>query len=401
MLDNRKITAGSHQNTSVLAFRFRLSACLCVFICLVSAVTTFAQSASEPESLPFVPINYTSSAITSDETARCLNCHASRQIKLVEQWEQSTHAKEGVGCYECHKAKSADPAAKNGHFSFSVQLPVSPLTCSECHPEQYASFASSSHAMAFETIKDLPLRTESPILFETSCAICHGNELQMKRGRMLNNTWPNHGIGRVNTDGSRGNCAACHGHHDDSLQRARSPETCGKCHHGQGGPAYESWKASRHGNDWLMTAASADLNKNAFKPVNEPLMRPDCFVCHLAPAVETATATHNPGERLSWNLAAMQSRHSEDWGTKRMQMQAVCRNCHASTQIDQYYRRFDAAVLEFNRFAEIARQNASASAALPKSFDKIKAAAIGGRVGAAMLSPLHTREALEKLTSDH
>lgn len=57
--------------------------------------------------------------------------------------------------------------------------------------------------MAFDTIKDLPIRTESPILFETTCAVCHGNQLQMKRGRVLNNTWPNHGIGRVNTDGSR------------------------------------------------------------------------------------------------------------------------------------------------------------------------------------------------------
>lgn len=382
---------------------FRSALLLLTFWCLCSSPDLFAQAASESETLTANPISYTSSVVTSDETARCLNCHASRQIKLVETWEKSSHAKNGVGCYECHKANPADPAAKNGHFSFSVQLSVSPLTCASCHPEQYASFASSSHAMAFATIKDLPLATESPIFFETSCAACHGNELQMKRGRILNNTWPNNGIGRVNTDGSRGNCAACHGHHDDSLERVRSPETCGRCHFGNTGPAYESWKASSHGNDWLMTASKVDLNKKALKPVNETLMRPDCFTCHLAPGSENATATHNPSERLSWKLAAMQGTHTENWGQKRMQMQASCRNCHASTQVDQYYRRLDASVLEFNRLAEAAVSSFASNTASfsiasnSRMLDKIKRAAMKGRIGEAMLSPLHTREAVEEL----
>lgn len=77
-----------------------------------------------------------------------------------------------------------------------------------------------------------------------------------------------------------------------------------------------------------------------------------------------------------------------------MQMQASCRNCHASTQVDMYYRRLDASVLEFNNFA------ASAAALIgsdSKALDKVKGAAIKGRIGAAMLSPLHTREALEQL----
>ncbi|MBU1105112.1 MAG: hypothetical protein KKB51_00490 [Candidatus Riflebacteria bacterium] len=344
-------------------------------------------------------VKMTTTAQTSDETARCLACHGPRQIKLVEVWENSTHAKHGVGCYECHKADPADPSAKNGHFSFSVHLPVSPRTCAECHPAQYESFASSKHAMAFDTISEVPLRTQSPALFEQSCAICHGNDLRMQRGRPLDNTWPNHGIGRVNTDGSRGNCAACHSHHDDSMARARSPETCGKCHRGDTGPAYESWKASRHGNDWSMTAADVDLNKTGFKPINEPLKRPDCFVCHLAPANETASATHNPGERLSWYLAVKRSEHREEWGEKRLTMQESCRNCHASTQIDMYYRRFDASVLEFNRLTDeaIARLTASDS----QNLDRIKGNTMKGKIGAAMLSPLHVRDAATSLLEHH
>lgn len=366
---------------------------------LVMAV--FISASSLGAELATGPLNFTaqekyiSSVVTTDQTARCLNCHASRQIRLVETWEKSSHAKNGVGCYECHKANPQDPAAKNGHFSFSVQLPVSPLTCAECHPAQYASFASSSHAMAYETIRNVPLKKESPLLFEQSCAVCHGNELKMLKGRPVGNTWPNHGIGRVNTDGSRGSCAACHGHHDDSLARARSPETCGKCHHGDTGPAYESWQASRHGNNWHMTENRVDMNKKAFNPVNEKdLSHPDCFTCHLAPNAETATSTHNPGERLSWRLAALKSNHTAEWGQKRLAMQASCMKCHASSQVDNYYRRLDASVLEFNRLAEAA---AAGNATDSKEFGKVKGLAIKGRIGAAMLSPLHTREAASSL----
>lgn len=369
-----------------------------IILMLIAVLITSSASGKEPATgtLNFTAQEkYVSSVVTTDQTSRCLNCHASRQIRLVETWEKSSHARNGVGCYECHKADPQDPAAKNGHFSFSVQLPVSPLTCAGCHPAQYASFASSSHAMAYETIRDVPLKKESPLLFEQSCAVCHGNELKMLKGRPVGNTWPNHGIGRVNTDGSRGSCAACHGHHDDSLSRARSPETCGKCHRGDTGPAYESWKASRHGNNWHMTESRVDMNKKAFNPVSEKdLSHPDCFTCHLAPNSETAISTHNPGERLSWRLAALKSNHTAEWGQKRLAMQASCMKCHASSQVDNYYRRLDASVLEFNRLAESAAVgNASDSPAI----GKIKGLAIKGRIGAAMLSPLHTREAASSL----
>jgi len=54
-------------------------------------------------------------------------------------------------------------------------------------------------------------------------------------------------------------------------------------------------------------------------------------------------------------------------------------------------------VLEFNRLASEAAILAGSDR---KVLDRIKGAAIKGRVGAAMLSPLHTREAIEKLESE-
>jgi hypothetical protein len=337
----------------------------------------------------------TSSVVTTDESARCLNCHYPRQKKLVENWEKSKHAKEEVGCYECHRSTYNDPASKRGHFGFNVQLPVSPLRCAECHEKQYQSFASSSHAMAYETIRNSKIASESEVLFETSCTLCHGNELKMENGRFAAYKWPNHGIGRINTDGSRGNCVACHSHHEYSLELARSPETCGRCHHGLTGPAYEAWNKSKHGSNWKTAAKNIDFNQTLLIPAQHDIDYPDCFVCHIAATEKKETpSTHNPGERLSWKLAGEHSVFREDWGEKRLAMQNVCSSCHGNSQIDQFYRRYDAAVIEINKKTKEAGQKIGND--LMKR-NAIKAGAISAKIGAAMMGPLQIRDGLIKI----
>lgn len=363
-------------------FRYSAALLLLVLLSLGPDSGAFAQT-------------YVSDAVTGDETARCLSCHYERQKKLIETWEADRHAKEGVGCYECHRANPDDPAAKNGHFGFSVQLPVSPLRCAECHADQYASFASSTHAMAYETIRHADLASSAPVLFETSCAVCHGNELKMSNGKPAPHQWPNHGIGRINTDGSRGNCAACHGHHDYSLARARSPETCSRCHYGQTGPAHEAWHSSPHGSNRNIAGTPGSYHKTGLAPLNEAINYPDCYVCHLAPTQKDGKdATHNPGERLSWKLAAMNSVFRDDWGRKRLKMQSVCRSCHGNSQVDLFYRRYDAAVMQINR---LARQAADKAGTDRLRLDAIKAGAISAKLGVAMQGPLQVRDGLLKI----
>ena len=364
-----------------------------LFSFLLSVGTGFcADSAGSNDISVFE--KYVSKAVTTDETARCLNCHASRQIKLVESWEKTKHAANQVGCFECHAAEPNDPAAVPGHFGFCVKLPVTPKTCGSCHTEQYASFASSSHALAFDRIKNNPIRQASPIVFETTCASCHGNETTLKRGKAVDESWPNHGIGRINTDGSRGNCAACHGFHEDSLERVRSSDTCVACHSNSFSPAVQAWKNSKHGASWQAYAKSADMNVKGFVSLNEPVMRPDCFVCHFAAAKEGHKSTHNPSERLSWKLAALKATHTDNWGDKRLMMQETCRNCHASTQTEQFYRRLDALVVETNKIVEKLADNSTENA---YKNNKIKSLATKSRVGAAMMSPAHRVEAIEEL----
>jgi hydroxylamine dehydrogenase len=55
-------------------------------------------------------------------------------------------------------------------------------------------------------------------------------------------------VGRVNLDGSRGACSACHTRHRFSIEMARKPYTCKECHVGPDVPAFKVYSASKHGN---------------------------------------------------------------------------------------------------------------------------------------------------------
>ena len=39
---------------------------------------------------------------------RCVECHAESSPGIVGHWEDSTHAKRGIGCFECHQADEGD-----------------------------------------------------------------------------------------------------------------------------------------------------------------------------------------------------------------------------------------------------------------------------------------------------
>ena len=325
---------------------------LWIFCLLAVAQSVFAQQTITIGTETKLLKPYSAFAVTTDETARCLNCHASRMPKLVEGWEHSTHAKNGVGCYECHKAEKGDMTAKQGHFSFNVQLVVSPARCGSCHQEQYEGFAMSGHAAAFDTIKFLPMRESNPELFETSCTTCHGSVVNMKKGKAADASWPNMGIGRINPDGSKGNCASCHGYQTDSLAIARDPSTCAKCHKSEFNPAYQAWSMSAHGSVEKKAIEDVELTKKHLNLSDDAIMKPNCQVCHMQASTKHTKATHNISERLSWKLSNLKAVHTDDWGTKRLEMQKTCRNCHASTQVDQYYRKLDAAVVATNHIVD-------------------------------------------------
>lgn len=72
-------------------------------------------------------------------------CHQAQNVAVVKQWEDSVHAENSVGCYECHKAEAGEPDAIEHYGNFTISAIVSPKDCGSCHEAEiciYAKFTS-------------------------------------------------------------------------------------------------------------------------------------------------------------------------------------------------------------------------------------------------------------------
>jgi hypothetical protein len=171
--------------------------------------------------------------------------------------------------------------------------------------------------------------------------------------------WPNEGIGRVNPDGSLGNCAACHYRHSFSLKQVREPDMCGKCHQGPDHPQIEIWELSKHGIAYKAHQSEIEQTLDRAKWVlgEDYYQAPNCVTCHMGASVTGAKATHDVGARLSWTLRPPISKHKPNWEAKRAEMKKVCAACHQKLWVDAFYYQFDNLVELYNeKFAKPAAQ---------------------------------------------
>lgn len=294
------------------------------------------------------------------ETSKCLDCHAGATSGIVSQWEDSAHWSAGVGCYECHKADPKDADAMD-HYGFTVSIIVSPRDCGVCHAKETAEQEASHHAAAGDI-----LNTKDGLLGQTvggepavavGCRQCHGSIVKVTaNGQLDTNTWPNTGIGRVNPDGSKGTCSACHTRHRFSKEQARQPQTCGKCHLGPDHPQKEVYEESKHGI--LYEAFKDDLNMDKGKWIagEDYYDAPTCATCHMS-ATRNQEVTHDVGTRLSWNLRAPVSNRTENWQKKLGDMKDVCSACHGEPFVEGFYSQLDSFVGLYNdKFALPAKE---------------------------------------------
>ena len=81
-------------------------------------------------SVLMLAVGFLVSAITSagESSDPCVECHRTEIPGIVKQWEDSSHSKEGVGCYDCHEAKPGDPSGyeHNHHRITAVPSPQVP-----------------------------------------------------------------------------------------------------------------------------------------------------------------------------------------------------------------------------------------------------------------------------------
>jgi hydroxylamine dehydrogenase len=298
------------------------------------------------------------------ESAKCVACHEKQTPAIVAQWRDSKHAGSGVACLECHHAENGDPDAFM-HEGSLIATVVSPKDCGACHDAILAEFDASHHAKAAEFIGSLDNVLgeviEGPIIAANGCRQCHGSVvafLKQPDGTVKKDasgkpmldptTWPNTGIGRVNLDGSKGSCSACHSRHTFSKAMARQPEVCGKCHMGPDHPQIEIYEESKHGIAFRTRIDEMNLKSDSWVLGKDYSAAPTCSTCHMS-ATPRQALTHDVGARISWTLRPVISKKLDNWEKRRDAMKDTCDNCHGPAFVDAFYASYDGAVEMWNR----------------------------------------------------
>jgi nitrate/TMAO reductase-like tetraheme cytochrome c subunit len=234
---------------------------------------------------------------------------------------------------------------------------------------------------------------------------------ELGRPQLDPDSWPNSGMGRLNPDGSKGSCHACHSRHAFEAKLARNPENCGKCHMGPDHPQIEVYEESKHGIAFHANKEHMALDSKSWVLGKDYSAAPTCATCHISgymtPDGEVQGGTHDVGDRISWTLRPVissklnqvvyQDGFKEDfphtrelpaigdvvstsekvvvdeqmvtqavdrtvkeivtWQERRAAMQAVCKNCHNTTYIENFYHQFDSLVELYNeKFARPAQK---------------------------------------------
>jgi formate-dependent nitrite reductase cytochrome c552 subunit len=329
----------------------------------------------------------------SKETQECVKCHKTKSLGIVQQWGTSKHYGANVGCYECHKADASDPDAflheerKIGEGKH-ISIIVSPKDCSNCHQKETREYSESHHSQGGLIIGSLDnlladvvegnraMRTESfphgvSAAVVNGCWQCHGSKVKVLKdedGDVVGldpATWPNTGIGRINPDGSKGSCSACHSRHRFSVAQARNPENCGKCHMGPDHPQEEIYVESKHGVAFRANKDKMNMDSPKWIAGEDYNAAPTCATCHMSATKELAVS-HDVGMRISWtNRPAVSIRPEKtdaklnlpgqhvQWNERRDNMKSVCRSCHSPEYVENFYVQYDNLVTLYNnKFAK-------------------------------------------------
>ncbi len=291
-------------------------------------------------------------------TGKCAECHTRAQHSVVHEYELSVHARRGITCLDCHQPAENQP--RKEHHGFVLTGSITAANCRTCHEPVYQQFARSRHAAPSwaavygeQGSANSPLTAAQVALSEQfhpgSCKRA-ANPLVALEGSaaVVGGCASCHGIGRPNPDGTIGNCTACHTRHTSSVEIARLPTTCGQCHMGPDHSQLEIYSESKHG---IMFAAQRDLLNLAVEPAKlttREMFVPTCATCHMS-GLNGMKVTHDPSERLSYNLFAEVSDKRGHYERAQAEMKDVCLKCHTQPIVDRVYREAEAVVAETNQ----------------------------------------------------
>ncbi|OGO54192.1 MAG: hypothetical protein A2V84_11985 [Chloroflexi bacterium RBG_16_70_13] len=243
-----------------------------------SRVFEVSQATPTPEvPLETAPPLPTPIAHRGDATSTgCVDCHAkvdARQAGIADEWQASIHAREGVGCADCH---GGDPTsdeitvgmAQAGGFQGVPDREDTVGLCGGCHAsaermrpyqvatDQYSKYFSSVHGQRLLVAKDDrvaictdchcshgvkpasdPTAAVYPLNVPGLCASCHADASKMQPYGIPTDQFDLyelsiHGVQLLEEQDLRApTCASCHGSH--AAKPPRSDEVvdvCGSCH---------------------------------------------------------------------------------------------------------------------------------------------------------------------------
>lgn len=300
----------------------------------------------------------TGTAETNSVAGKCMTCHKEKSPGIYKQWFTSAHAKNNVTCLDCHQAEKGDRDAYM-HYNARIATLVTPKDCGKCHEKEMKEVDESHHAKAGLILDSNDaylayVAGGNPVAVQ-GCESCHGSKVKIdpkSPNKLAKISWPNSGIGRLNPDGSKGSCTACHTRHSFSKAQARQPEACGKCHLGPDHPQKEIYEESKHGNAYYTHKEEMNLKSDRWVVGQDYYEAPTCATCHMS-ATRDQKVTHDVGARISWNLRAPISKKQKNWAAKRDNMKDVCINCHSKDFVDGHYYQMDATVRLYNeKFAK-------------------------------------------------
>jgi hypothetical protein len=243
--------------------------------------------------------------------------------------------------------------------------------CQQCHGGKVALVSVDGGRISVDDLKPGPDGKPT-----NSAAVAQIKRDATGRPQLHSATWPNTGIGRLNLDGSRGSCSACHSRHDFSPRRARQPENCGKCHLGPDHPQKEVYEESKHGVAYRDLQDKMNLDADAWVLGKDYTAAPTCATCHMSANTRNGEKiTHDPGTRISWTNRPPVSQVLDTDATgelvkstdpaeraklivdtasaKRNRMRQVCSHCHTDGYIDSFYKQYDEFIVNYNeKFAK-------------------------------------------------
>ena len=285
-------------------------------------------------------------------TGKCAECHARTQYAVVHEYEMSLHAKKGVNCLDCHQPATGQD--KEDHHGFVITTKLTAGNCRSCHENIYQQFLHSRHAApAWAAIygeKGLtPEQVNFSEIYQPGGTRRPAHPLVELEGgsAMASGCEQCHSVGKPNSDGTIGNCTACHTRHTSSVAIARLPSTCGQCHMGPDHSQIEIYEESKHGILFQAQERLLNLEAPPETLTTRDMFVPTCATCHMS-GINGVGITHDPSERLSYYLANAISDRRPNYAAAQAKMKLVCSQCHTPALIDRVYTEAERVVQNTN-----------------------------------------------------